>query len=309
MGLGSWWDSKDDGNKETPAEKAAREELKRKRSYGGVTEKYNRGESVSALDRGGKPTEADWGELYGKSQVRDLYGRDITGTSLDVQDIRKRYLSRLNQDEGDIATNQLKGQRNSQISSLMSKAQKAGVSGGSRLGMADQAGRSADRQIAGIQDERAGQRLSEYKGVIGKEASNQLSFPLAKAGQAAGSQQISPAAQQGLFDSVVCTQLYKTGLMNTELYLNEQAYGQYLIDNKPHVYVGYRLYADNILVPLMKFSPVFNKFMSYLVLPWANNAYKKPNLFGKFLHIVGYSTCYFTGKLLTKFGGSNVYSN
>ena len=129
---------------------------------------------------------AQVGEYQGFQTLQDLYGRQVEGTGKDIGTIREAYRSRLNQDQGDIASNQLRGQRNTQMQGITSKAAKAGVTGGSRLAMADQAGRSADRQIASVQDERGRQNLGDFSKLIGNEASTQISLPKAYAAQNVG---------------------------------------------------------------------------------------------------------------------------
>jgi hypothetical protein len=272
---------------------------------------YKQGKNIDKIADifSGSP-EARMGDLIGRAQMQQLYGRDMAGTGLDVQDVRNRIKSRMVNDEGgSIADNQLRGQRNSQVQGIMANAAQQGIKGGVRAGMANQAARSADRQIAQVQNERARQNLMDYKDVISNEAGNQMSYPMARSASAVGQQQISPASQASMFGKVLCTELHRQGYMSNELYAKDADYGVEVGLLRPHVVIGYHLWAKPV-VKLMEVSPLFTKVISYPVLKWAKHiAGEEKSLFGYFAQYVGETFCGVLGKIVIKLTGVKYASN
>lgn len=169
-----------------------------------------------------------------------------------------------------------------------------------------QARRNADYQAQTTLYKTQQQGLDKYQSLVGNLAAqnqaNVMGFASLEQGLA------MPAAPEAGGISVICTQLYQTGLMTRDMYVMEQVYGHYLINFHPEVYVGYRTWADCVVKGMQK-SAKFNKFVSIFALSWAGYVHTGKGFFGKVIHKLGYPICNLIGHLVTLIRGEEICLN
>ena len=100
--------------------------------------------------------------------------------------------------------------------------------------------------------------------------------------------------------TVICTELYRQGLLDEKTYLADSAYGALLDDA---VLIGYHSWAEGI-ADKMRDSKILTKIVSVLAIPWAKEmAYQmgvldKGHCLGKVMNMVGIPICRFIGRLM-----------
>lgn len=105
--------------------------------------------------------------------------------------------------------------------------------------------------------------------------------------------------------TVICTELYSQGLLDSEIYMADSAFGALFPED---VLIGYKIWAVKI-VRLMRKSPIFTKIVALFAIPWAKEMAfrfgvgKKGNLFGGTMLFIGIPICRTIGRLLMAKGG------
>jgi hypothetical protein len=105
--------------------------------------------------------------------------------------------------------------------------------------------------------------------------------------------------------SVICTQLFKQGLLPREVFRADQAYGAMLIRTRPEVMAGYHFWAMPI-VRAMKRHRWIAKLAAPIVRPWAQHmahemgANCADNAFGRVLMSAFLPICGWIGRMLTR---------
>jgi hypothetical protein len=100
--------------------------------------------------------------------------------------------------------------------------------------------------------------------------------------------------------TVICTELYRQGLLDEKTYLADSAYGDSLDDD---ILIGYRIWGEGV-ARLMRKSKAFTKLVSIFAIPWAKEmAFQmgildKGHWLGKAMNIVGIPICRFIGRLI-----------
>lgn len=111
---------------------------------------------------------------------------------------------------------------------------------------------------------------------------------------------VKAAARQG--GKIICTELHRQGLMPTEIYEADQAFGRHLVETDPEVLVGYYAWADGA-VELMKQSKFWTGVAYLIATPWARQmAYEmgvlpRANMIGWMIMSIGVPMCRMIGKL------------
>jgi|GEM_PF-3167751 len=111
---------------------------------------------------------------------------------------------------------------------------------------------------------------------------------------------------------IICTELYRQGLMDEITYKADQEFGRYLADNKPYVMKGYHFLAKPV-VRLMHKSKLVTKIVYVIAMPWAKEmSYKmgyreKGDFVGKIIMGIGLVLCGFTGMIIEGKININLY--
>ena len=126
---------------------------------------------------------------------------------------------------------------------------------------------------------------------------------------------------------IICTKLHELGLMSTDIYLADQAFGAELLQTRPDIYNGYRAWAEIVVDWMSGQGPKMMPWMSdeqfghaaqrwsttwaqAIATPWAEHmAYKmgvveKDNVTGRMITLVGIPICKAVGVWQRIFGAS-----
>ena len=126
---------------------------------------------------------------------------------------------------------------------------------------------------------------------------------------------------------IICTKLHELGLMSTDIYLADQAFGAELLQTRPDIYNGYRAWAEIVVDWMSGQGPKMMPWMSDeqfghaaqrwstswaqdIATPWAQHmAYKmgaveKDNVTGRMITLVGIPICKAVGVWQRIFGAS-----
>lgn len=154
--------------------------------------------------------------------------------------------------------------------------------------------------------DRAG-RLSQMNGKSVKE--NQTNKALNKDGTYSFDSDGNGAGDAG--GTVICSELYRQGLLSHDVYRADQHFGMRLMREDPDVVKGYHAWAKP-LVRYMRKSPRFTRvFHKTLAEPWAREMAVREGLDGvgtlrgKVLMALGLSTCRLIGWTIRTCGGKN----
>ena len=127
---------------------------------------------------------------------------------------------------------------------------------------------------------------------------------------------------------IICTKLHELGLMSTDIYLADQAFGAELLQTRPDIYNGYRAWAEIVVDWMSGQGPKMMPWMSDeqfghaaqrwstswaqdIATPWAQHmAYKmgvveKDNVTGRMITLVGIPICKAVGVWQRLFGASD----
>lgn len=237
------------------------------------------------------------GQMTGLDRARNLYGMTVPEIGSETQGILARRRARL--DGYSPSGTRLRESRNRRV--RMARA------GGRSAGEQESIKRQSEKDIADVDYAREGQALTDYQRLVGKILGGTQQLEMGYTGLAQSGQYTPPPQMGGgLLGTVICTELFKQGYMDSVTYNLDIAYGIELRRTRPHVYTGYRTLAGPV-VRLMQKSKVFTKIISVPALAWADNMAGRSNILGKLISIVGEALCGFVGKLGGEYGKTSAY--
>ena len=235
-------------------------------------------------------------QMSGLNMAKLGYGQGLPETGQDISRIRELQKKRTDLSGMDPVSSAIMAQKASATANAKRDLAQSGVKGGVAAGAVDAVSRQRDADIAASLYGQQRQSLQDERSL----ASNTLAGTVAMQKGAQGEAVKMPTAPEGtgIFGTVICTELYRQGLMDYKTYNLDSEYGIKLYLRNPNVIYGYH-YMANPVVKLMKKSKVFTKIVSIPALNWANHiAGKKKSLFGYFCQIVGERFCGMVGKIL-----------
>ncbi|MEH0021379.1 MAG: FG-GAP-like repeat-containing protein [Desulfobacter sp.] len=103
--------------------------------------------------------------------------------------------------------------------------------------------------------------------------------------------------------SIICTELYKQGLMRREIYKADSIFGAYIKKYNPEVMIGYQFLCGP-LVQLMKKSKIVTNIVNVFAMPWSHEmafqiGFKKEgHILGKMIMDIGIPVCRLTGMVI-----------
>lgn len=121
-----------------------------------------------------------------------------------------------------------------------------------------------------------------------------------------GQQQLQAASRGG---KVICTELYRQGLMHAQLYAADQDFGVMMRQKEPELMVGYWMLAVPV-VKLMHRSEFFTQLVWFVVRPWAQEmafqmkVTKRGSFIGKCMMKIGFPICRALGKMRYKYAAN-----
>lgn len=231
------------------------------------------------------------------------YGQNLFQTGEDIQRIKDLQRQRTN--GTDPVSEAIRNQKAGAVANAQRRASAGGLAGGAMEGAIQDIERKSNMDVAASLYGQQAQNIAAERSL----ASNMLSGTnaLMQGSRAEGTAANMPTAPQasGMFGTVICTELYKQGYYTNEILMHDIAYGAWIRQYKPEVYIGYRLWADYVVAGMQK-SKLFTKLVAMIAVPWAKNMAGEYNLVGHITSLVGESICGILGKLSTKLGAKYV---
>lgn len=229
------------------------------------------------------------------------YGQTIGDVGKDIQ--RVRDLQRQRTEGSDPVSEAIRNQKAGNMATVQRNMAASGVKGGAVAGALDEVARKQDADIAASMYGQQAQNIAAERSL----ASNMLAgtTALVQGSRAEGAAENMPRAPEtsGVMGTVICTELYMQGYYSAELYMHDIAYGIWVRKYKPHVYVGYRFWADPV-VSLMQKSKLFSRMIATIAVPWARDMAGETNKLGAVITLIGEPICGVLGLIITKLGVS-----
>lgn len=229
--------------------------------------------------------------LSGLNIAKLGYGQNIAQTGEDISSIRERLKSR--SAGADPISEAIRNQKSGAVAGAQRSLSGAGVKGGAAAGAVEAIDRQRSQDVAASLYGQQRQSLMDERSL----ASNTLAGTVAlmQGSKAEGVKMPNAPEPSGMFGTVICTELHRQGLMPTETYLKDSAYGKTL---SVGVIAGYHFWAIPV-VNLMKKSPTFTKIIAPLALAWAKHiAGEKKSIFGYMCKIIGEPVCGLIGSIM-----------
>lgn len=273
---------------------------KEKHNYNLANDKYEQTQRLGALGGGsasGTKAEIE-GQISGMENAKLGYGQGLAQTGQDIQRIRGLQQARTDQSGGDPASAAIMGQKMAAMANAQRNLASSGVKGGTAAGAIANVGLEKDQQIAESLYGQQRQSIADERSL----ASNTLAgtVAMAQGGKGEGTASGMPKAPEvGGMGTVICTELYRQGIMSDELYAKEVEFGK-TVD--PIVMLGYIFLATPI-VKIMQKSKLCTTLCSYPAMAWARDMAGEENIVGSLLFMFGVPLCYFVGKLKLSFSG------
>jgi hypothetical protein len=239
------------------------------------------------------------GQIAGLNLGALGYGQGLGEVGTDIQ--RVRDLQRSRTEGGDPVSAAIRGQKAGAVANAQRNLAASGVKGGAAAGAIDEIARRHDADIAASLYGQQRQNIADERSL----ASNMLAgtTALMQGGKGEGAAANMPKAPEtsGFMGTVICTELYKQGYLNDDIFLKDIAYGIHLRRTNPNVYYGYRVWAGYV-VEAMKKSQLVTKLVAKLAVPWAQNMSGEYNKLGCFISFVGEPICGLIGLFTKKLG-------
>lgn len=236
------------------------------------------------------------GQIAGLNIGNIGYGQGLSQTGEDIQRVKDLQRQRTEQSGGDPVSAAIMNQKAGAVAGAQRGLASSGVKGGAAMGAVDAVARQRDSDIAASLYGQQRQSIADERSMAGNMLAGQTS--LMQGERAVGTTASMPQAAQSSGMSVICTELYKQGYMDLELYMIDTHYGVSMGIRKPHVIVGYHFWGRPV-AKLMAKSPIFAKLISIPAMAWARNMAGDKNLLGAFISFVGEPICGIIGKLIS----------
>jgi hypothetical protein len=271
-------------------EELARNKKKAETSIQSRINNYSSGASQGTVSVAGTRQEQE-SQLAGMENASTGYGQGLATTGQDIQRIKELQRGRTDQSGGDPVSAAIMGQRQGAMANAQRNLASSGVKGGIAANAVANVGLQQDQQIAASLYGQQRQSIADERSL----ASNTLAGTVAmmQGGKAEGTTASMPSAPSGGGMTVICTELYRQGIMPLDIYLKDGIYGASL---HPETLIGYRFLA-NPVVGWMQKSKIVTKLVSIPAMAWANNMAGNGNVFGAIISLIGEPTCYVIGKI------------
>jgi hypothetical protein len=240
------------------------------------------------------------GFLGGLELANTGYGQNIFQTGQDINEIRQTFMDKMRGSANDPMIAALQNQKANAVASTQRNLASQGMKGGVAANVAGDVGRKQDAQTAAGMSALARQSAIDAKGIAG----NTLAGTLALAQSGKGEQTQFPGNPNltswtdMASNSVICTELFKQGIMPLDIYAKDVVYGRSVYSNAPHIIIGYHFWAKPV-VRVMKKSKLFTKIVAYPAMKWANQmAGKEKTIIGFLSTTVGEYICGVIGKII-----------
>jgi len=272
----------------------AREDAKRQRQEN-IQTGLNR--YASGMDKTltlqGTPEEREKA-LAGLQLANVIYGQNVFQTGKDIQGVKSQFEQRA---KGmDPISAAVAAQKQGAVARSQRQAAQSGFGGAQAMGKVAEVERQANRDVAASLYGQSGAALDRLRSMAGNMASGTTGLMFGS--KAEGTEMPSYQPPSNMFGSVLCTELHRQGILDSDTYTKDAEYGVRLYKTNPEILVGYHFWAVP-LTKVMKKSKLVTTILKYPVLAWANHiSGNKKNLFGTICVKVGQPVCGFIGRLV-----------
>lgn len=244
------------------------------------------------------------GRIQGLQRAKILTGQNPYQIGQDYQEAYGNIKKRVN--GSDTGSELLRANKAGAVSETRDQLQAQGVKGGAAAGAVASVERQKSYDINNqiIQNQRQAQ--SDYLNATKANANFTQTSEMNYGALAAGKDMKAPPQNSngfGNLGTVICTELFRQGLMDRKTFIMDVAYGIAVSKQHPDVYWGYRFVADPI-VKSMKKSKAFTHFVSFCLTPWTKHMAGETNAIGMFTEKTGFFICGLIGRYIL--GVSNV---
>lgn len=227
------------------------------------------------------------------SQVGAMTGQNIFDAGEQQQDYYQSMQKRRNGEDA-VAENMRAG-RNRNLANVGRNFAGRGVAGGVAAAGMNTATNTADSEINAQTQKNARQNDMDLWNYVkrNQKVTGEALAMGSDQGLAAG---MDTSQAEGVFGTVICTELYRQGIMDHETYLKDITFGMQLEKTDPHAIKGYRMLAAPF-VKLMKKSKFATRCISIPALAWAEQMAGRENFAGKAIMLTGIPLCRFAYRL------------
>lgn len=234
------------------------------------------------------------GRLDGLERAKLLTGKSPYEIGQNYQDAFSNIQKRVNQ--SDTGSELLRANKSGAVADARNQLQRSGVKGGSAAKAVSEIERAKSYDVNNQLVEAQRQAQNDYMNAAKSNANFTQSSEMNYGALAQGKDMQMPVQQSNGFGTVICTELYKQGYYTNEILMHDIAYGAWMRKYRPEVYIGYRAWADYVVLGMQK-SKAFSRVVAMLAVPWAKNMAGERNFLGAFISTVGEPICGMIGKL------------
>jgi hypothetical protein len=230
------------------------------------------------------------------SQVGAMTGQNIFQVGQQQQDYLGSLQSRRNGD--DAVANAMRAGRNRNLANVGRSFAGRGVAGGVAAAGMNSATNTADTEINSQMQKNARQNDQDLWNYV-KRNQRVTGEALAGGADQGLADAIDTATGEGMFGTVICTELHRQGIMSKELYAEDVLFGKMVEKEFPAIMAGYRVLAAPIVFG-MKRSKFFTKMIAPFGMSWARSMAGEPELLGSAILYFGAPICGLVGLFLPK---------
>lgn len=270
----------------------------KKRGDDGRLANYNQGIMPTGVTTSGTAAEKE-GELAGLERAGLGYGQGLSQTGKDIQRIKELQQGRTAQSGADPVSAAIMGQKQGALANAQRAMSASGVKGGTAQGVLSNVEKEQNQNIAASLYGQQRQSIADERSLAGNMLAG--TEAMSQGGKAAGTAQDMPKAPEtGGMGTVICTELYRQGIMPLDMYIKDMQYGE-SVDHE--TLMGYRLLA-NPVVKLMHKYAIVTKIISIPAMAWARNMAGDYNFLGSIISMIGEPICNVVWKIKLSFSGA-----
>lgn len=304
--MGDFWSGETDYDRNAGArakEAKAAQEIIRQKNQAALDNIFTSGQTSFGMN-GSNAENA--GRIEGLQRAKILTGKNPYQIGEDNQEAFSNIKKRTTL--SDTGSELLRANKAGAVADARNQMQSQGVKGGAALGAVSQVERAKSYDVNNQLVDSQRKAEQDYMNASKANANFTNEMEMGYGAMASGKDFQAPANNSGGFGTVICTELYRQKIFTLEIMAKDFDYGVKILAEKPHVYWGYRSWADKV-VPLMQKSKKVTKIVAFFALPWAHNMAGEKNLFGKIISLVGEFVCGLIGRMLENKSGEKYVQN
>lgn len=241
------------------------------------------------------------GRIEGLERAKVLTGKNPFEVGQDYQEafgnIKKR--SQL----ADTGSEMIRASKAGAVADARNDMQKSGVKGGAAAGAVSAIERQKAYDVNNQLVENQRKAEMDYINAAKSNANFTQASEMNYGAMALGKDVEAPPSNSNGFGTVICSELFRQGLMDAETYAADVEAGKMFREKMPAVMDGYLFLAAPI-VRKMQTSKRFTKAVAFFALPWAKAMNGQESVRAGLVFAIGIPLCYITGKLI---GGKYAY--